>query len=82
MLYNIIKNYTKNITKEDIIKFSKINNHELKEYEVDLIYNEIKNNIDDILYNTDLVISKIKDKLEQTTYLKLLDLKEKYKNYL
>ncbi len=82
MLYNIIKNYTEKITKNDIINFSHKYNHELKEYEVNLIYNEIKNNLDNILLNSDLELHKIKDKLEYTTYLKILELKEKYINYL
>ena len=86
MLKNMIKKYTKNITKEDIINFSKTQDTNLSKEEIDIIYNQLKNNIDNILEDVDLELSKIKDKLEPTTYLKIQELisfyKEKYKNYL
>lgn len=86
MLKNMIKNYTKNMTKKDIIKFSKSQNTNLSQTEVDIIYDQLKNNIDNILEDADLELLKIKDKLKPTTYLKIQELikfyKEKYKNYL
>lgn len=86
MLYNIIKNYTKNLTKDDIIKYSDKNNHHLNINEVNIIYDEIKNNLDNILKYPEYSLDKIKDKLEYTTYLKIQNLiytyKEKYKDYL
>ena len=86
MLKNMIKKYTKNITKEDIINFSKTQDTNLSKEEVDIIYDQLKNNIDNILEDANLELSKIKDKLEPTTYLKIQELisfyKEKYKNYL
>lgn len=86
MLYKIIKKYASTLTKNDIINYSINNNHYLKEYEVDIIFSEIHNNIDSLLNDTDNELKKIKDKLEHTTYLKIIKLinfyKEKYKNYL
>ena len=86
MLKSIIKKYTKNMTKNDIITFSKKQNTKLKKYEVDIIYDQLKNNIDNILIDVDKELFKIKDKLEYTTYLKIKELisfyKNKYKNYL
>ena len=86
MLESFIKNYTKKITKNDIINFSKKENIELNSDELNIIYDQIHNNIDNLIKNQEKEIEKIKDKLSNTTYLKLLNLvktyKEKYKYYL
>lgn len=86
MLNSLIKKYTQNITKTDIKEFALKNNHELNTNEIDIIYNEIHNNIDNLINNTEHEINKIKDKLELTTYLKINELinfyKEKYIDYL
>lgn len=86
MFKNVILNYASKITKTDIDNFAKNNNVELKNYEIDVIYNEVKNNVANWLENTDEALKKIKDKLEQQTYLEIKKLvifyKEKYQNYL
>ena len=86
MLNSLIKKYTQNITKTDIKEFALKNNHKLNTNEIDIIYNEIHNNIDNLINNTEHEINKIKDKLEPTTYLKINELikfyKEKYIDYL
>ncbi len=86
MLENIIKKYTKNITKNDIIEFALKQNVSLNNDEIDFIYNEIKNNIDYIIKNPKQELIKIKDKLSNTTYLKIKEYydfyKEKYPDYL
>lgn len=86
MFKNVILNYASKITKNDIDNFAKNNNVELKNYEIDVIYNEVKNNVVNWLENTDEALKKIKDKLEQQTYLEIKKLvifyKEKYQNYL
>lgn len=86
MFKNVILNYASKITKNDIDNFAKSNNVELKNYEIDVIYNEVKNNVANWLENTDEALKKIKDKLEQQTYLEIKKLvifyKEKYQNYL
>lgn len=86
MLNSLIKKYTQNITKNDIELFALNNNHSLNEQELSVIYDEIHYNIDNLINNTDSEINKIKDKLESTTYLKIIELinfyKEKYKDYL
>lgn len=86
MLNSLIKKYTQNITKNDIESFALNNNHSLNEQELSVIYDQIHYNIDSLINNTDYEIDKIKDKLESTTYLKIIELinfyKEKYKDYL
>ena len=86
MLENFIKNYTEKITKQNIINFALKENIKLNETEVEIIYNQIKNNLHNLLIDSDLELEKIKDKLEFTTYLKIKELtsfyKEKFKNYL
>ena len=80
------KNKEKYITKENIIEFSLKQNVNLTDYEVDIIYDQIKNNIDNILKNPEDELLKIKDKLSNTTYLKIEELymfyKNKYQDYL
>lgn len=86
MFKNILNKYINKLTKEDIYKFGLEQNIILKNNEIDIIYNEIKNNLDNILYNTESVLNKIKDKVEPTTYLKITELivfyKNKFSNYL
>jgi len=86
MIKTFLNKYIKKLTKDDIYKFGLEQNVILNEIEIDIIYDEIKNNLDNILYNTDSVLKKIKDKVEPTTYLKINELinfyKCKYSNYL
>jgi hypothetical protein len=86
MIKSLIEQYANKITKEDIINFSNQNNVLLKEYEVDNIYNFLKENNKYLVTKTDELLIKIKDKVEYTTYLKIKELvifyKNKYQNYL
>lgn len=86
MFKSLIEQYVNKITKEDIINFGKQNKVLLKDYEVNNIYNFLKENNKYLITNTDELLIKIKDKVEYTTYLKIKELvtfyKSKYKNYL
>lgn len=78
----LIEKYVSNLSMDDIKNLASNNNISLKEYEIKNIYYEIKNNLNLWFEDTLGRFSKIKDKLEPTTYLKLSELLDKYKNYL
>lgn len=86
MFKGLIEKYINNLTKNDIDRFAKTQGINLNQIEIDTIYDELKNNLDNVIYNTDMVLYKIKDKLQPTTYLKIIELinyyKRRYANYL
>ena len=83
MKKNIIKAYSKKITKEDIIKYSLKENIHLTSNELNTIYNSIKNDIDIILSNKiyDYVKSK-KHLFNIDVYNKMIELINKYKDFI
>ena len=76
---NIIIAYLKKLKKEDIITYAHKEKIILTNQELDLIYNNLKNNYENILTNPLKEINKLKDKLSINTYNKLLELYSKYK---
>ena len=77
----LIYQYVKKIKKEDILEFSKRQDINLRDDELDLIYDYIKNKTDIILDNPEEILEKIKDKLSKKVYLKILELYIKYEDY-
>lgn len=74
MKEKIIKSYVKQLTKDDIIKFAKKNDIILTNDELNLIYQAIKNDYDNILANPELALKNAKDKLNSNTYNKIYEL--------
>lgn len=74
--------YASKITKEDILNYSKKENINLTSEEVNIIYNAIKNDTNEILNNFDNYIIKYKNILRNEIYNKILELKEQYKNFI
>ena len=74
----IIKSYIKNLTKNDIVKYSIKNNISLTNYELDYIYNNIKNNYEYILSNPTMYLNEIKNNVSITTYNKIYELYTTY----
>ncbi len=74
MKEKIIKSYVKQLTKDDIIKFAKKNDIILTNDELNLIYQAIKNDYDNILANPELALKNVKDKLNSNTYNKIYEL--------
>lgn len=70
----IIKSYIKNLTKQDIVNYSLKNNISLTNYELDYIYNNIKNNYKDILNNPTTYLNEIQNNVSTTTYNKIYEL--------
>lgn len=87
MFNRMIIKYINNLKKEDIIEFSKSENINLNDKEIDIIYNTIKKDYKILLYgNSDDIFNNLKDKINNDSYNKIKKLyefyKNKYKNYL
>ena len=79
----LIKNYVKNLKKEDILKYSNKENIILTNNELNIIYDSIKNDIDIILskefYN---YLSTKKHLLTEDVYKKIIELSKKYEYFI
>lgn len=87
MFSKMIEKYIKNLTKNDIINYSKNENIDLNDNEINIIYNIIKEDYKILLYGDSTnVFKKLKSRINSTSYDKIKYLfdsyKEKYKNYL
>lgn len=74
--------YIKKLTKEDILRYGIKQDIVLTKDELDIIYNYIKNKYQDIFDNPIKVISEIKGNVRDNVYNKILELYDKYKNYI
>ncbi len=83
MKKSLIISYIKNITKEDILKFSIKQNIILNKKDLDIIYTSIKNDYEVILSNDFYdYLKKKKQYLQEQTYNKILELSNKYKDFI
>lgn len=76
---NIIYNYLNNLKKEDILIYANKQGITLTDNELIIIYDNIKNNYENILNNPLTEINKLKNSLNINTYNKILELYHKYK---
>lgn len=83
---SLIKKYINLLTIHDIDKFALKNNILLNKQELNVLYDNVKHNIDEIVNNSEKVFLKIKDKITNENYNKIHNLfdeyKKKYKDYL
>ena len=77
-----LKNYAKNMTKEDIYKFINKNNFSVTDEEVDIIYNHIKKYYNVIFDNPIKYIKMLKGKISDDNYYQMLMLFDEYKGFL
>ena len=77
-----LKNYAKNMTKEDIYKFINKNNFSVTDEEVDIIYNHIKKYYNVIFDNPIKYIKMLKGKISNDNYYQMLMLFDEYKGFL
>lgn len=78
-MFNIIKKYIDNMTKEDLYFFIKKNNYIISSQDVDIIYFYIKNYYNEFFSDPDIILNKIKKDVSIDTYNIILDLYNKYK---
>lgn len=82
MQKNLIKNYIKNMSKEDIYNYIEKNGYDATNKEVDIIYNHIKTYYNELLETPLPYIRMLKDKISNDNYYLILELYNKYKNFI
>lgn len=68
MMEKMINSYVNKLTKNDILKFADKNNITLTNDEIDIIFNTIKKDWQDLLHNPNKVFNNIKSKVSLNTY--------------
>lgn len=82
-MYNIISKYISTLTKEDIIRYARINNLTVTKDEIDFLYNFIKTNYKSILANPDKFnLDDYKDKFSSENFIFLQKQVNKYKRMI
>lgn len=87
MVEKLISEYVSRMTKNDVNNFAHKNGIILNNYELSLIFNNIKENWHTIVYgNARGILDDVKSKVEPLTYQKIENLyiyfKDKFKSYL
>ena len=82
MTRNLIINYIDKITKFDIEKYISKENIEHTKEEIDLIYQSIKNDYNEILNNFQNYIVRFKGKLNTNLYNKIIEKYNQYKKFI
>lgn len=78
----LIYQYINKIKKEDIRKYSLTQNINLTDNELDIIYDYIKNKTSKVLDNPEEIFVEIKDKVSIPIYNKIMELYNKYKDFI
>ena len=87
MKEQLIKKYITRLTINDTRNFANKNNISLNDDELQIVYNQIKENWQTLIYgDANIIFNDLKGKLNNTAYLKIKDLyttsKEKYQLFL
>ena len=77
-----INEYINKITKDDIYNFGLKQNIKINNHDLDTIYRYIKNERDRLFDNPIKVINEVKDIVNIDVYNKILELYNKYKNWI
>lgn len=75
----LVKRYIHKLTINDLVKFAKSNNINYTQNELNIVYNFILNNYNDLLNENINAFLKIKDKISPDLYKRLLNLYIEYK---
>ncbi len=79
-MFQLIKNYISNMTKEDVVKFTQKNGIFLNESELDFTYRFIKKNYEALYANPNVDLSKYKENYTEENYQKMMKLIAEYKS--
>lgn len=83
MNINLIEDYVRKLTKDDIVRFSLKQGITLNNEEVNYIYNYIKKEYKTIIFgNPKDILKELKDKVREFTYNKTVALYAKYQEKL
>lgn len=80
MYRELAKRYIKNLTPNDIKKYASSINIDLNSQEVNIIFNFLLLNYEELLNRNDKVLLKLKDKLSPSLYNTVISLYEENKN--
>ena len=80
MYKELAKRYIKNLTPNDIKKYASSINIDLNSQEVNIIFNFLLLNYEELLNKNDKVLLKLKDKLSPNLYNTVISLYEENKN--
>ena len=75
-----IENYVKQIKKSDIYNFALINNIDLSEKDIDILYYYLKKNWEELLYGNKNILNDLKQEIDEKKFLKIKSLFEIYYN--
>lgn len=78
----LIIKYINNLSKEDITNYLYNENIILNDYELNFIYNLLKNEYELFFNNREYFFNKLKNNINYNNYLKLISLYNKYEKYL
>ena len=78
----LIIKYINNLSKEDIVFLLNKENIILNNNELDFVYTLLKNDNELFFNNKDDFFNKLKTNISSNNYLKLINLYNKYENYL
>ena len=76
----LIENYVKQIKKSDIYNFALINNIDLSEKDIDILYYYLKKNWEELLYGNKDILNDLKQEIDEEKFLKIKSLFELYYN--
>ncbi len=79
---NIIKNYARNIRREDIVNFVNNNGFNVSDKEIDVIYEHIQKYHDVFFDDPFGYVKVLKGKISDQNYYQILVLLDRYKNFL
>ena len=76
----LLENYVKQIKKSDIYNFALINNIDLSEKDIDILYYYLKKNWKELLYGNKNILNDLKQEIDEKKFLKIKSLFEIYYN--
>ena len=76
----LIENYVKQIKKSDIYNLALINNIDLSEKDIDILYYYLKKNWEELLYGNKNILNDLKQEIDEKKFLKIKSLFEIYYN--
>ena len=76
----LIENYVKQIKQSDIYNFALMNNIDLSEKDIDILYYYLKKNWEELLYGNKDILNDLKQEIDEKKFLKIKSLFELYYN--
>ena len=78
----IVYQYINKLRREYIVNFCSIKGFSVSDMEIDIIYNYIKNDYKRFFSNPDVILNEVKSKVSDETFKIIMELYNKYKNFI